>query len=103
MPWPALWLLISSSLRRTAENYRHAAVARPRSKAGALQWLRAAALPRAGVIKPPLTRMADHDATSETLDGKSDNIRPPDRVIAPADARDGDTRASQVRKQLCAQ
>ena len=48
----------------------------------------AAAGPRGCFVKPPLTRMADHDATSEPVDGKSDNIRPPDHAVTPGRAHD---------------
>jgi hypothetical protein len=48
-----------------------------------------AAVLRTCLVKPPLTRLVDHDATAESVDGKSDNIRPPGSV-ASDDTRNGD-------------
>ena len=58
-------------------------------KPGALQWLLQPFARAIAFVKPPLTRLVDHDATSEPVDGKSDNIRPPDHSVAPVGARDG--------------
>ena len=47
--------------------------------------------------------MIDDAATAEPVDGRSDNIRPPDHAVASANARGGSTRACQAREQFCAQ